>query len=160
VARPRISAAFAASVLIASAGCGSGHDAGTNAAASSGDLTRPTTITGCIAHGYREDEILLVAIDGAIGSSTTAHTAWHGTRQLKLVAPDGLRQQVHIGQRVTAAGTIVDPPGSGPSRVDQQQAADGMPFREFRATSLQPAEGGCRSSAEFRRDTTDDTTKR
>jgi hypothetical protein len=86
------------------------------------------------------------------GSSTTAHIAWQGTRQYALVLPSDLAAQARVGQRVIVSGTIVDPPGYGPDRVDQQQTAYGMPFREFRASSLQTADGPCRQAVEFGRD--------
>jgi len=153
------SSAIAVAACIA-AGCRSGHDAGAGARSVPGDVERPATITGCIAEGYRPGEIVLIAIDPGVGSSTAADIAWQGTRQLTLILPDALREQARVGQRVVAAGTIVDPAGHGPSRTDQQQSAEGVPFREFRASSLQAAEGGCRSTAEFGRDTNHDTTKR
>jgi hypothetical protein len=66
------------------------------------------------------------------------------------VVPAELQAQARVGQRVTASGTIVDPPGRPRGRLlDQEQSAYGMPFREFRASSLQPIDGPCRRTPEF-----------
>jgi len=130
----------------------------TRGSAAAPEIAQSATLTGCITRGDGRDDMLLVAV-GDAASSSTADIAWQGTRQYTLVVPGELRRQLHLGQRVVATGTIVDPPGRGPSRVDQQQSAEGMPFREFRATALQPAEGPCRQSAEFGRDADDRRTR-
>jgi hypothetical protein len=116
-------------------------------------LVRPATLTGCVARGYRPGELVFVALGDSFGSSTTVDIAWQGTRQFALVLPANFAAQARAGQRVTASGTIVDPPGRGPDRLDQQQSAEGMPFREFRVSDLQTADGPCRQSVEFGRDT-------
>src|SRR3954468_11179870 len=124
------------------------------------EMSQQATLNGCVVHGYEPSDVLLVAVGDVVASSSTVDIAWQGTRQYHLVVPQHLRDQVRFGQRVIATGTIVDPPGREPSRVDQEQMADGMRFREFRATALQPTEGVCRASAEFGRDAADSASQR
>jgi hypothetical protein len=149
---------MAATALAAAVACGVGHNAGSGGTGADSahvpDVVRPATLAGCIARGDRPGEIVLIALgyDG-VPSSSTAGFAWQGTRQYSIVLPGQEPAQVAVAQRVTVSGTIVDPPGRGPDRLDQEQAAYGTSFREFHVSSLQPANGPCRRTIEYGRDT-------